>query len=661
MTLCVTNMSAMMSATVLAAGGNSLNVNPVPPIGVNGESSIDREKIVEILTNFNRVNKFPARGPDGPTTYQIKQFERGYQYVMSEMSRLGLDEETLREEPHRAYAAVPAAFDFDGAIVNTTTGPGAIPAVLKHFLNRSIIDLLRRIISVRRLSNEFDIYTAWRVGLIEYLLGFCHALDAGYPIITYGWSRRPAVMSYYDPAVRAIFFGPHYSTEGAENRAQEKYNSSPSSKKWDNLDPDVQRRLIIDEIENDLMEQPNFMTTAHLGQVVSHLLVKLSKGPEHWRQNPWTAQDIKLLKALMKRPMKDFFMPMGFSVNKGGKSSLWAMAAGKEPLAVALDQRGLLDDGKKHIKPFVEEGGRGILVEGMEFIARLPQFHPVDTLLGPTYCNARDTSRILDAIEQPYDPASGGVTIDVSGPSKLRTYDDFEGIIDPVRSNIAEKVINNPTREDPVELNFHKNSISAAAPIEQHIGVRWAVEEETVNFLRFGNPNIGNNWKSRLRIGISSGLGMGVASSVPQVYTSIVESSLAAQDVTHFGVFTATGLISAAIFNRTIFGHTIHTAFGNFAMMAAALGVIQLFQTGQSLTFFQGVSFSLFYMILQHFVQRSLIPAVMLRFGKKMVTELSNENYRRAVKARKRASDAAKVISFVSLLVFFGVIGILNQ
>lgn len=598
-----------------------------------------------VLIQLKRVNLLVDRGPPGPTEFQVTQFVRGHEAVLGECERLGLTDTSLAENPIQIYRTV-TTLDLDGTAVNSTWRvPEVMARGLNFFLNRDYLDPLGRLFHIRlpHLNTELTICTAWRAGLVDYLLGATYAIGGGYPFITFGWSRRIATMAYEDPASRAIFLGHEYDYQTTVERAASPLGGI-EAEGWTNLDPERQRKLVIDMIEKDLRSSRNFMTTEDLGVVASDLFIRLEEEARNRRRKSWTSDELALLKFVLRRPFRDFRKPNGFSIHRGAKTVGWAQAAEKGALAESLRYKGLVDDSDYHLAPLVAQGGRGILVEGgQEFLRVGPDGDHIGVLLGRSFVDAHYTARIIAAMEEPYDPSQGGREVRIPrNPSSPLIHEGMERRLDPFQEAVAARLLRNPTEAAPYELGFHRHEYPLDYPFGQHNGVRWEVEDKEVNAVRHAVPLSDIPLGKRARVGIWSGIELGAAQVLADF---LVDRQLDPHLATQFGIFAAFGFVQEVIARRTLAGRGSPMFLGGLLCMAAASTIVQTIDPSAVVHPFRNLLLGALFMALQMPVQRSLIPALSLADAHHAIPHLEAKRFGRARGVLRRVRVVAKAAS----------------
>lgn len=599
----------------------------------------------DVLTRLGRVNHFVARGPQGPTQFQIDRFVRGYEAIQSQVARLLMLDDSLSTNPRVGYRGATAA-DFDGMAINSTWNTLEVLARgLVFYAKRDILDPITHLLHLPKaeLDTDITICTAWRAGLVEYLLGATYAIGGGYPFITYGWSRRIARMCYEDAAARAIFFGHEYTIQDAITRAAGSLGGM-DDERWKKLTPDERDELIIDQVEKDLREQESFMTTEDVGAASSDLLLKLSRGPEHWTEHPWTPDEIDRLEFLIRRSAKDFVKPGGgYSVHKGAKTPGWARAAGKGAVADSLHFRGLADDSSVHVSALVKQGGRGIVVEGgREYLSARSGTH-ASTLMATHYLDANETDRILAEMEGPYEVGKGKEVRVPQSPSQPARHEGSADALTPFQAEAAAIILPTPNAAAPVELDFFRHEYPLEAPFLQHNGVRWRVEDEMVNLLRHGVPSQGLSWGRRAWIGFWSGLEIGLARVLPQI---VHEGRVSPMTGVQLGIFSAAGMIHETVFGRTIAGRGIPMVLGGMLTFTGAATAAQAIDPVAEVHIFRNLLASTLFMSLQMPAQRALIPAVVTAYTRRVASHLKNKHFTRARRVLGRVKVIAKGLSF---------------
>ncbi len=596
---------------------------------------ISRQSAITLLSQYGRTNDFVARGPNTPLPAQVDMFMRGHDFVRLQTT----DWETMTRE--QLHSILPAAFDLDGTSLNTSYGHGTIQGFALYFLSHIYPDTL---FGKKLPKPEINItfYTAWRVGLIDYLLGVCTAINGPYPIITFGWSRRPAEVSLDDLALRAIFLGPAYDIEDPIRRAKQKFPQLKDS---------PLREAIIDEIEMDLRKSRSFMTTQDLEPATLSTLAQIQATLHGKNKEGMDAEARSRALHLFDRPFKDCILPGGYTINVGGKSPEWAKAADKDLVATTLTMRGLADDDvNKNVVPFAKTG-RAIHVPGQAFLTRWPKADPIGILRNESISNAFITGLFLDIVEAPYSSEQGGMTLEVPEKPSLTTYPDVN--VPNYRQKIAEALIGNSSAQFPTEKDTDELKFLAHHFIDQYFGVLWNSERWIINFLRHGMlPEDTSNgaWKTSLY----SGLELGIATVLgQQIHSPHIPHPL---ELLAPALFAVGGFLEEKIFGRRVFGKPLSLGAGTFGLMLGSLTLIQALHPDMEVSSGANAQAAAFFAASQWVMQRMLIPVMILHFGQEAIRALEDSDTDDTTAARKKyqqGQQAAVAMSFMITTLYF--------
>ncbi len=570
-----------------------------------------RTKAGQRLHELERSNVL-ANLDEAPTGYQVANYCRGFSFVESNQR-------------------FPAAYDFDGTLINTCADRAAIWGGAIHiFANNFLQGILGD--KAFQLTNEAHFPTEWRIGIIDYLLGQADAANSGVPVITYGWSFRPAMMAYANPAMRALFLGPSYVLDKPQEAAKAK-----AGEKWAQYSEYEQRQKIIEELEIDLLNAPNFMSTVHLRQVIESILTKLEGGPKAW--STFSSDELEVLDHAYARRTKDYFNPQGFAVTVGGKMPAVARLAGKPVVEQAL-KAGLADDGEKHIDPHVARGLHGILVnEGKEYFIDILDNDAAKTLSTASIGDVVQTKYLIDALEA---DSVGKITI-TPGHEAIQLH---PGVTLNARQKSLLLRVGQVPLGYPLHADFFDQHGFVGASINQYFGERRRTEWSMINYARFGQHEV-----KKLpinTIAALSALEMGLAgtlSDVAQYGLQTYEAGIAA-------VFLGLGFAQEKFGGRQTAGSLYRMSVSTFAMMYSGLVLAQAISPNATIHAVQDLKLAAAFTCLQILLQRSVIPALVIKNAKKAIQEIidhqTDKNFKPAQRTFARGRVAAEVVSFAA-------------
>jgi hypothetical protein len=401
-------------------------------------------KFGEVLERVGRPVVAETDPKSGEKIYRkghLNYFYKGYNYIDKRIE--ALPPEDLKDDPNLIYRYLWVQ-DLDGTAFNTAVwGPGWGFRYILAFVNYALLNLIR-------LPTRSELVTMFRAGMIDYFLGITYRLqelkeslpeekrqsfDAAMTIDHRSFESRVAVLCYRSLAVRAIFMGWEYANEEYTRKVEEEARLS-NLERWKKI-PEEWETMVAPIIARDLLDKKTFLISANTVDAVEKVALELERAFTPDAEAAWNKAKIAVLK------QATHFSRFGGQVLD--KRRAWADVLGKEPLALAYDAGGLLDDkGAKYIGRLAPEERKGGWVtgpDGQEQQHVLFGRRDLKVYLEDLHKREHLSDHLLQVAEKLSDLPPSTIELAVTPTSYPRDYDASRDVFEFKRFDVRHPIV----------------------------------------------------------------------------------------------------------------------------------------------------------------------------------------------------------------------------